>query len=286
MSGRNLDGGNMKSLTMGLRRGVLLGVLAAACAGLGGCAMWDAWMNFWGFGQGPVVVSQKTTLGNASPENHMVVDNTPRPRVHLFRLYLPVGTVSGNDKVWRQLDEDALDSQTSVMLAQNGMRAGIGPVARWAALSKMLDVPGAAQQEFFCQTDGKSPLSVVVHEEVGEQIIVSIDRDNAQQGRTFERCDNAFRLSMSLLKDRPDLMIQLEPIVQFGSAGGTRPPTGEVTFADMRLWTTVKPEQFLVVSAADPKANRFSVGTRFLSNNEKVPATETVLVFVPIAAEK
>ena len=273
-------------------------VVVAMVAGLPGCAMWDAFARFWGFGERPKIVrSPGAWVEGAVPGNRVIVDNTPKAKVHLYKFSMPVGTVSGNEKVWRQLDEDALDSQTAVMLAQNGMRAGVGPVGRWPGISKLVDVPGAASEEFMCQTDGRSNVNVVVHGGVADQIIVSIDRDNVQQGRTFERCDNAFRLSMGLVKNKPDLMIQLEPIVQLGTVQVTREMGAgggmamgvvrsgipqEITFSDMRLWTTVKPDQFLVVAPADPKANRFSIGTRFLGDNDTVPPRETVLVFVPM----
>jgi hypothetical protein len=153
-------------------------------------------------------------------------------------------------------------------------------------MSKMLDVTGAVSKDYICQTDGRSPLNVVVRDRIADQIIVSVDRDNVQQGRTFENCENAFRLSMSHLKTRGDLMVQLEPIVTFGQSPNGQPVGNEVSFLDIRLWTTIKQDQFLIVAPADPKANRFSVGTRFLSDGDKVPPTETVLVFVPINPEE
>ena len=38
---------------------------------------------------------------------------------------------------------------------------------------------------------------------------------------------------------------------------------------------------FTRYATMDPKTSPFSVGTLWLSNHESVPATETVLVFVP-----
>lgn len=256
---------------------------------LPGCQAWDAWMNFWGMGpqsQQPKVIATKSPLQMPQGENRIIVDNTPLPRVRLLRVSLPAGTVSSNEKIWRQLDEDALDSRTSVMLAQNGLRAGVAPINRWPGLSKMLDVTGAGSQDYICQTDGRSAVNVVVRDKIDFQIIVSVDRDSAQQGRTFERCENAFRLSMSMLKTSKDLMVQLEPIVQFGGSLNGQSTGNEITFLDIRLWTTIKQDQFLMVAPADPKSNKFSIGTRFLSDSDKVPPTETVLVFVPITDEK
>lgn len=267
---------------------------------LPGCGLWEAWFKFWGLHEDPKVVRQQQSWATDPPAApHRIVPLPQGPKVHLYRIHLPVGTLSTNEKIWRQLDEDAVDSQTAVMLAQNGLRAGIAPLGRWGGISKLIDVPGATNDEFICQTDGRSPVNVVVHPNVPEQIIVSIDRDNVQQGRTFERCDNSFRLALSLARNKTDLWVQLEPVVQLGTIQVARESSGgyplgtvrsamanEITFADMRLGTTLKPDQFLILAPTDPKANRYSIGTRFLSNNDRVPPVETALVFVPMAEAK
>ena len=55
----------------------------------------------------------------------------------------------------------------------------------------------------------------------------------------------------------------------------------EETFEDLRMAANLRADQFLVLSCMDPKRSPFSVGTLWLSDHDKVPATETVLVFVP-----
>ena len=51
-------------------------------------------------------------------------------RVIVHRITAAVGTFSTNEKVWAELNEDALDSKTSVLMAQNGLRAGTASVSR------------------------------------------------------------------------------------------------------------------------------------------------------------
>ncbi len=43
-------------------------------------------------------------------------------RMIVYKITLPVNTFSTNDKIWSQLNEDAIDSKTNVLLAQNGLR--------------------------------------------------------------------------------------------------------------------------------------------------------------------
>jgi hypothetical protein len=55
----------------------------------------------------------------------------------------------------------------------------------------------------------------------------------------------------------------------------------EEAFGDLLMAATLSPNQFLMISAVDPRAQRFSIGSLWLSDVDKVPAVETVLIFLP-----
>lgn len=213
-------------------------------------------------------------------------------RMRIYQLTLPLGAFSLNEKIWRQLDEDTLDSATTVLLAQNGLRAAVGPQDRWSAIYKILEGPGTSFQEYLCQTDGRSAVQVITRQNLPEQTIFYVDRDFTALGRTFDRCDNAMRLSMSRLKESSDMLVQVEPFVILGTIGVNRDERDlgvvrtthqqEQTFHNLRVETRLAGKNFLVLAPLNPKTNAFSVGTHFLSDSEKVPPTETVLIFVPI----
>ena len=266
-----------------------------------GCQIWNGWLDMlkWRMadehkkpeeGTRLLVVPNKGGAGEAPPAVAAVV-----PRVIVHRITAPVGTFSTNEKVWTELNEDALDSKTSVLMAQNGLRAGIGPVSRWPNIARLIEGPGVTSDQIMCQTDGRSSVNVVTRQGVIDEIVVSIDRDLQQQGRTFEKCDNGFKLAMRGVRGKPELLISLEPIVTLGTVsvmrrepelGVTRGGfTSEEAFTDLQMAATLGPDHFLVVSSVDPRTNRFSVGSLWLSEMEKVPALETVLIFVPAAAE-
>ncbi len=260
---------------------------------LPGCQLWNNWLEFCKW-KDDKYVPPRHAMVNPNVEQGAMRDmpkGESLPQVTVFKITVPVGTLSANDKVWQQLNEDVLDSKTSVLLAQNGLRAGGAPLARWPAVSKLIDVPGAATEQFLCQTNGRSSLSVVTRPNVTEQIVVSIDRDLQQQGRTFEKCDNGFRLSMRGFRGKPDLLIQLEPVVTMGTIavvrsaqelGVTRSAySTEESFPDLRMAASILPDHFFAVAAADPKNNRFSIGSLWLAETGHAPQTETILVFVP-----
>ena len=275
------------------RRFIFLALCLSFLTVLPGCQIWNAWLDLlrWRGSDSHPAAPAPNILSGDKGVPHEVAKPDASPRVVIYKITVPVGTCSGNEKFWQELNEDVLDSKTSVLITQNGLRAGAAPQARWANISKLLDVPGARTEQFVCQTDGRSSLNVVTRPGVAEQVVVSIDRDLQQSGRTYENCDNGFRLSMRALRGKTDLMIQLEPVVTMGTVAVIRSErelgitsagfTMEESFADMRMAAQVTPQQFLVLASADPRGNKFSVGSLWLSETQRVPPTETVLVFVP-----
>jgi hypothetical protein len=289
-----------KMTSRGIPRVALMAGVAMLCLSVGGCQVWNGWLDMLKW-KGASAKKQDIF----APNDSAAASGAALPtRMIVYKITLPVGTFSTNDKVWSQLNEDGLDSKTNVLLAQNGLRAATGPIARWETLGKIIDVPGATTDQMVCQTDGHSTLNVVTRSNVTDQIVVSIDRDLQQQGRTFERCDDGFRLTMRKVRAlnkndengaaSAELMVELEPVVTQGSAA-LRPAsmsitgggafTSEEEFSDLQMGATLGADQFLVVAPQDPKESRFSVGSLWLSNPDHVPATETVLVFIPAIGE-
>lgn len=278
-----------------------MALILATCALLSGCGFpWlDSW---WGDSPKPEPPSPATqeanntgtdgpmTLNHGVPEHIHAEPTTLRIRV--YQLIVPLGAFSLNEKIWRQLDEDTLDSTTSVLLAQNGFRAGMGLQERWTSIYKLLDGPGTSFREYLCQTDGRSSVQIVTRQNQSDQNIFYVDRDGQNLGRTFELCDNALRLSISRQMENSDMKVQVEPFVITGTVDIARhnQETGvvrttrqdEQTFHNLRIETLIPASKFLILAPLNPKKNPFSVGTRFLSATDQIPATETILVFVPI----
>ncbi|HVX87109.1 MAG TPA: hypothetical protein VH253_20155 [Phycisphaerae bacterium] len=271
------------------RVGVAAVLLVGLASALPGCQVWNSWLDMLKLPTGSA--KSKSPAGHAGETAKGAVNS---PTIIVYKISAPVGTFSGNDKVWQQLNEDALDSKTSVLMAQNGLRAGTGPLSRWPAIHNLIDIPAATTEKFVCETNGDSSLNVVTRAGIPDQIVVSIDRDLEQRGRAFEHCDDGFRLAMRSVRNKPDLVVQLEPVVTLGTVTvvrsntslgvtGTQAPAEE-GFPDLRMAATLQPDQFLVLAPTSPNDNSFSVGSLWLSDPDKVPAMETVLVFVPAAS--
>ena len=279
-----------------VRRVMAFAALLGLAAALPGCQIWNGWLDMLKWRGGDTAKKPKPVHEDFSgSELAASTSSALIPRVIVYRISVPVGEFSGNDKIWSQLNEDAIDSKTSVLMAQNGLRAATGSVSRWPDIAKMLDTPGARNDQILMQTDGHSSINVVTRPSVTDQIVVSVDRDLQQEGRTFERCDNGFRLSMRGVKAQVRRRRRTAGAARTSrhtrhrrrrSHWSGRRRDAERLFFRGRLrrpaWRRISSaDDFLVVTAMDPKSSPFSVGTLWLSDTDKVPATETVLIFVP-----
>src|SRR5947209_8683778 len=123
---------------------IRLSLLAATLAALPGCQIWNGWLDALKWKVDDKAPAQPQPLHIASPSEPIPMLSAPPaliPRVTVYRISLPVGTFTANDKIWAELNEDAIDSKTAVMMAQNGLRAATGALARWPVIAKVLDVP-------------------------------------------------------------------------------------------------------------------------------------------------
>ena len=263
--------------------------LLAAAGALTGCASWNAFLD---------------SLKSGSKEPPLTLVSSPKPgvapaaatplipRIMLYRMVLPVGAFSANPRAWTLLNEDAIDSKTSILLAQNGLRAATGAIARWPDISKLVDPEGAFHQPLIIQTDGMSAVTLPTRQNIADLYVSSLDRDRHLQIRQFQRCDSGFRLTVRGVRDKPEIQLQLDPIVALGAYQINRPGLGfttadiasEESFDDLRLTTTLTADKFLVLAPLNPKPGSLSVGTQWLSNPDQSPPTETILIFVPAPA--
>ncbi len=221
-----------------------------------------------------------------------VVRKRHDPIVVVYKLTLPVGTFSANRKVWRQLNENVVGARTTVLLAENGLRAGEAPRVRWPAIARLINVQGSLNQPIICKSNGRSALTLLTRKNVQSEIVAYIDHTQHQVCRTYVDCDDGLMMAMRLVDGGRATQVALEPVVHLGTvsfkrngmhlgiAGGVRPLIKP--FAGLQLAVVVRRKHFLVVCPAAPKKDKFSIGSQFLSHTQTLPTTETVLVFVPV----
>lgn len=238
------------------------------------------------FGKMPM---DDATQAREVPEK--IRENKNSNRIVVYKIQLPFSAFSNNDKIWRIVDEDYLESQTSLMLAQNGIRAAVISQNAWPAVSKILQGFSAWTERFICRIDSGIAVELMMRSSIDQQTVFYIDRDLNLQGRSFNQCDNKFRMILSRTQDDRNFIISLEPVVSSGTTqivrrSGDMTPTpdqirNDQSFENLRLTATIKPEQALILSPTHMKDSPFSIGARFLADADGTPPSETILVFVP-----
>ncbi len=282
-------------------RAACLAAVIAGCLLDSGCALWP-----WG-DDGAMVVQKSEFRGKKLPPSSVVNmplvdakqsqevpekirDKNLSERIVVYKISLPAGMFSNNDKIWRLVDEDALDSQTSLMLAQNGMRAAVLEQSRWPAIAQMLQTPSAMTEQFACVIGSGQNVDLMMRPNIERESLFYIDRDLNMQGRTFNQCDNKIRLGLHRDKTNKQFIVALEPLVTTGTTQMVRTQdmvsvqntsVREHSFENLRMWVTLTGDQALVLTPSRMKETPFSVGAKFLSDIEAVPPREMVLVFVP-----
>lgn len=281
---------------------IAVATLGTVCMTLPGCGVWNSWLDMWKFKSKDKADIPVPEEGNAANNK----DARKLPALVVYRITLPVGTFSANPKGWQSLNEDVLEATTSNLLVHNGFRAGVGNLKDWPAIYQQINVPGSATEQTVCQTVGRASFSVTTRTSIPSEVVVSLDKQLDQQGRTFAQCDDGFRLNFTTLrangtpahnltgKDKYGdfhVLVEFEPVVAEGVVDVVRKGNGlgirqeafnsTANFTDLQLGVSIRTDQFLILSPLNVKENPFSVGSQWLSDSLKSPATETLLVFVP-----
>src|SRR4051794_22546251 len=71
--------------------------------------------------------------GDAQPEPMLVVNLT------VYRMLVPVRSVSHDENFWKHVDEQAVDPETYAKLYLNGVRVGVAPRYDWDYFRKILE---------------------------------------------------------------------------------------------------------------------------------------------------
>jgi hypothetical protein len=210
----------------------------------------------------------------------------------LYKITVPYGTVSRNEKFWKRIDESVVDITTYETLFKNGIRVGEAPTSEWDDFRKLLaGNPAVTQINSLVSVDGKTA-DLPVRKEISSQDIFYFDSANELHGRSFDACEN---IMTAVLRPAPrkknTVRLTLCPVVrskqkrlEYNPTGGKE---GEFVYSapehlyDLNLRVDVPVDSFFIVAPSGEATWPTSVGNRFLVNNAAAERTETVLLMVP-----
>ncbi len=209
----------------------------------------------------------------------------------LYKLTVPYGTVSRNEKFWKRIDESVVDVTTYQTLFKNGIRVGEAPTSEWDYFKKiMADNPAVTQVSSLVTVDGRT-VDLPLRKEIPSQDIFYFDSANELHGRSFGPCDN---LMTAVLQPAPrkknTVRLTLCPVVRSMEKRLRYNPDGKdgdfVYLApehlyDLNLRADVPVDSFFIVAPSGEATWPTSVGNRFLVNDGAAERTETILLLIP-----
>jgi hypothetical protein len=218
-----------------------------------------------------------------------------RPQVNLtvYRLTVPMGTVSRNDEFWKRVDEQAVDVLAYDVLYKNGIRVGRAPLSELEQLTTVLGQTTVQAKPTIYAAAGAKNVELPMKRDVPSQVIYDFDAQNVMTVRSYEGSDNVFCLDFSPTPRRPgDVRVVLCPMVRtlrkrLVATGDIE--TMEIEYVSperlfhLNLRTDIPLDQVLIVAPSPEASANMSLGHTFLVHEGNADKLEEVLIFVPQA---
>lgn len=232
------------------------------------------------------------TTRHAFGETRLVSDDVQiLLQLDIYRLTVPLGAISNDDRFWKHIDEDHVDLATHALLLNNGLRYGLGATEEWDYYKGIIDKYGATAQKGSTSPTRKGNFELPMAESVEAQDIFFLDDHWQLYGRSYQKCDNLIAVSFEPTpRQLGDATIEAVALVR-----GIRRQyevtilndTREIELKrpeylyDLRLRQNVPIDHFLVIAPAPLAKLPDNLGHTFLVKADVASPTETVLVLAP-----
>lgn len=236
-----------------------------------------------------VDTTPKTRLRRPSDEP-LDARRVPRTsyQVAVVKLTAPLGQISGDESLWKSLDEQVISAGTYDLLWKNGIRVGTGPQRDLAETLKpyLVNAPWV--------TVGREAqyLEVMRTRVPDRQDLFYFDRENVLIGRTFDACENVLRMSYVSAIRRPGAVsVSLTPTIESTRqrmAYSLTPGKSEREFKlfrpqtlyDLSLQVDLPLDHFLLIAPSPESKLERSIGRIFFTEDTPADRSERAIVVV------
>lgn len=240
---------------------------------------------------------------DASSANSPLTPSERRPLVALqvrFDILLAQadrGAFSQSGKIWNHLDENAVDSQRSLLLQRNGLRVARGREEAWAPIRALLEQAGTVKTSANSMIMGNAlPLLVEVEGLPRDQTLFLFRSDGSMGAASFPRSRNLLRIEYDLsLKDAEAVRILAMPEVRLPpqavtyrpdrhQRGGTQWEEISRTLRELAFEMEVGSGEFIVIGPsrlAGTKGRGHLAGSLLLCEEQNGRETETIYFITP-----
>lgn len=223
------------------------------------------------------------------------LDPSPRLQrrlgVRVYTVDVPRGRVSGNEALWRRIDEQTLDPAPYDVLWANGVRAGAAPLDEIEHLREVLEVAETPATDIYARGPGRQSHELPLGGEILEQTLFWFDASKRSHGRTFQRCENVLVVGFGPTPGRMRSMrLSLTPVVRSTRPRQVVTPSGDSyeikqvrdeNLFDLQLRVDVPFGDFLVVAPSEELTQETSLGRQFFTYEREGELWERVYVLIP-----
>jgi hypothetical protein len=153
------------------------------------------------------------TAATAEPAPETRIDILLR----VLHVQVPRSQRARANRIWSQLREDALDSQTVQRLSGNGLRVGVGRTERWDALEAALaEIEGVRRYDLPpLRTLPGVPLALELDSTPKDHTIFCLERDGIMSGDTWPKSQRVLRVTYELnTQDGHGIWLSIVPEVR------------------------------------------------------------------------
>jgi hypothetical protein len=242
-------------------------------------------------------VEQRQVLSMSYQAGQAVTQSGPRDaqravlilfQLEVYRLSLPMGSISRNEAFWKRIDEHAVDVATYDLLYRNGVRIGRAPYSEWGHFRKMIEnTPGTASHMSTAGVNAKN-IEMEMRRAVAAQDIFYFDSRNESVGRTHFHSANIISISFQPAPRKPgEVRLALCPVVrslrkrlEFTRLNEEQ----EIQYVanerlyDLNIETDLPLEHFLVIAPSEEATWKTSIGQRFFVLDDAAEQMEQVLL--------
>ncbi|MGA2501204.1 MAG: hypothetical protein ABSH20_25985 [Tepidisphaeraceae bacterium] len=220
-----------------------------------------------------------------------------RPQVYLsiLQFTVPVGTIGGNEKFWKRVDEAAIDARTHDILDRNGIRAGLVPMSELDALMAQTAKLAPEAKPTVYAASGTKNIELPMKQAVPYQIVYHFGPDGEMPVRSYDDSDNLLCLEFQAAPRKPgDIRVGICPTIrsrrtQLVAVNNLNVVQVErITpeyFFDLNLLTDIPLDSFLVIAPSAEARSGMSIGSTFLVSGGDGGQKETVILLIPQAVQ-
>lgn len=214
-------------------------------------------------------------------------------RVTMVTIEVPVGTVSGSERLWSYLNEELVDPRRLATLGRNGLRIGAGRRGSWPDVVRLLTkMTGRALKQGQLMLPPGRTMPCVVKPRQPVQTIFTFHDDGTCSGSDYPAGENLLTFACTFAPDQPKNII-LTGVPQIRSLRNQPRVVREVgrpvivekptifTFDGLTFQLRLTDGDFLVIGPGAQAARPDSVAHHFLIKKRSGIQYETVVALMP-----